>query len=231
MTETSNEVLRGNQKVELFKATEKEEKSTSLVSQISHPYIQELFEELKAIRMQFSKSENVPPYVIFSDATLIELATYLPLSKLDMLKMSGVGDVKFNKYGQDFMAAVVEYCEANAEETRIKLKAPQKKKRKQRNRKGEDTNTISLNLFKSGMSVLEVANERGFTLSTIETHLATFIPSGEIQVEDLVSSEKIDPIRKAIAEIGVGKGISPVKKHLGDHFSYGEIRAVAAEMA
>ncbi len=230
LTEESNEVLRGNQPVKLFKVTAKKEKKSSLVSEVSHPYIQELFDNLKKIRFQFAKTEKVPPYVVFSDATLVEFATYLPQNEREMLKISGVGDVKMHKYGLDFLAQIVEYCETNKLESRIKLKAPKRKKRTKRNNKGDDTYTISLKMFKDGKSITDIAKERELAISTIETHLVRFIPSGEITVEDLVPLEKIEPIREAIFELDASNGISPIKEFLGDDFSYGEIRAVVAEL-
>ncbi|MEJ7701463.1 MAG: RecQ family ATP-dependent DNA helicase [Pyrinomonadaceae bacterium] len=79
LTEKSEAVLRGNEKVELFKVTIKEDKKASLVSsETSHPYLPDLFDNLKRVRTAFARSENVPPYVVFSDATLVEMATYLP---------------------------------------------------------------------------------------------------------------------------------------------------------
>jgi ATP-dependent DNA helicase RecQ len=182
------------------------------------------------LRTQFAKVENVPPYVVFSDATLVEFATYLPLTEKDMLKMSGVGDVKMHKYGLDFLAEIVEYCDENNLTSRIKLKVPQLKKRTKRNNNGDDTYTTSLKMFKSGKTVVEIAKERELAVGTIETHLVKFIPSGEIQVEDLVPLEKIEPIREAIFEFDAANGISPIKEFLGDDFSYGEIRAVVAEL-
>jgi ATP-dependent DNA helicase RecQ len=230
LTEVSTEVLKGNQKVELFKVTAKKSKKSSLVSEVSHPYIEDLFNNLKKLRFQFAKVENVPPYVVFSDATLVEFATYLPQNDREMLKISGVGDVKMHKYVLDFMAEIVEYCDKNKLKSRIKLKAPQRKKRTKRNNKGDNTYTISLKMFKNGKTVSEIAKERGLAVSTIETHLVKFIPTGELIVEDLVPLEKIEPIREAIFELNAENGISPIKEFLGDDFSYGEIRAVVAEL-
>lgn len=230
LTEESKDVLKGNRKVELFEITEKKDKKSSLVSDVSLPYEEELFEILRNLRTDFAKDEGVPPYVIFSDATLVELATYLPLTELDMLKMSGIGDVKMQRYGLDFLSVVVEFCQENELNSRINLKAPQRKKRTKRNMKGEDTYKTSLRMFKSGKSVEEVAKERGLAISTIESHLVRFIPSGEINVEDLVELEKIEPIREAIFELNAENGLSPIKEFLGDDFTYGEIRAVVAEL-
>lgn len=230
LTEDSTEVLRGNLNVELFKVTVKKEKSSSLVSEVSHPYEKELFENLRKLRSEFARVENVPPYVVFSDATLVEFATYLPLNEKDLKKMSGVGDVKMHKYGLDFLAEILEFCDGNNLETRIKLKTPNRRKRTKRNINGDDTYTTSLKMFKQGMSVSEIAKERGLAFGTIESHLVRFIPSGEIQLEDLVDLEKIETIREAIFEFNPENGISPIKEYLGEDFTYGEIRAVVAEL-
>jgi ATP-dependent DNA helicase RecQ len=230
LTDKSLDILKGNEKVELFKVHKKEKKKASLVSKVSHPYIEELFNDLKTLRTEFAREEGVPPYVVFSDATLVELATYLPQDEREMLKISGIGDVKMERYGADFLRVVREYCESNSLKSRIKLKTPKPKKRTKRDKKGENTYTTSLKMFKDGMSVSEIASERNLAKSTIENHLVRFIPTGEIQLEELVDVEKIEVIRDAIYEINPENGISPIKEFLGEDFSYGEIRAVVAEL-
>ena len=228
LTEESLEVLNGSRTVELFKVTRKEEKRSSLVGDTSLPYIEELFSSLKKLRTKFARAENLPPYVIFSDATLVEFATYLPQNERDMLKISGVGDVKLERFGLDFMLEIVRYCDENGHESRINLKKPKRRRRKSRSNTGEDTYAISLQLFKSDMSIEEIAAERGLKRSTVENHLVRFIPTGEVSVDELVESEKIEAIRNALFEINPANGLSPIKEFLGDEYSYGEIRAVAA---
>ncbi len=231
LTEKSEDVLRGRVKVELFKTAEKEEKKSSLVSDVSHPYEKDLFNELKNLRTEFARNEGVPPYVVFSDATLIEMATYLPQNTDEMLKISGVGDVKMDKYGLDFLRTVKDFCLERGEKSRIHLKMPKRepKKRTKRNVDGDDTNTVSLKMFRSGLNIEEIAGVRGLSPNTIETHLIKFIPTGEINVSDIVPEEKIEIIRKAILELNAEQGIAPVKEFLGEDFSYGEIRAVIAD--
>ena len=231
LTGKSEDVLYGNTKVELYKIIAKEEKKSSLVSDVSHPYIEELFDDLKSLRTEFAREEGVPPYVVFSDATLVELATYLPQDASGMLKMSGVGDVKLERYGADFLRVVKDYCELHELESRMKLKMPVRKKRTKRNSKGENTYSLSLKLFQAGKLVTEIAKERGLTQNTIENHLVRFIPSGEVKIEDLVAEEKIEAIRDAIYEINPEKGLSPIKEKLGEDFTYNEIRAVAASVS
>lgn len=232
LTEKSEDVLKGKTKVELIKVTVKEEKQTSLVPTVSYPYLKELFEELKKVRTAFAREENVPPYVIFSDATLVEMATYLPHNNAEMRKISGVGDLKLDKYGADFISEIRDYCEKNDLESRIDLKSPKRepKKRTKRDANGKDTYHYSLEMFQSGLSVAEIAKQREMTRSTIETHLIRFIPSGEIQLEDIVQRNKIEPIKQAIIEFSDIGALSPIKESLGENFSYGEIRAVLATM-
>jgi ATP-dependent DNA helicase RecQ len=231
LTEKSEDVLRGKVRVELFKTTEKEDKGVSLVSDVSLPYEKGLFEELKKLRTEFARRENVPPYVVFSDASLIEMATYLPQTSSDMLKISGVGDVKMDRYGLDFLRAVKEYCRENELASRIDLKRPAReaKRRSKKSSSGEDTYTISLKMFRSGFSVAEIAERRGLSPNTIEAHLVRFIPTGEVRLDEIVAGEKIRIIRQAIVDLGAERGIGPVKEYLGEDFSYGEIRAVVAD--
>ncbi len=91
-------------------------------------------------------------------------------------------------------------------------------------KKGE-TRFISLQLFKEGNKIIDIAKMRGLTSATIEGHLATFITTGEIQIEDIVSKNKIEIIAKAIEE-NAGSTSSYIKEKLGTNYSYGEIKAV-----
>jgi|CXWL01.1.fsa_nt_gi ATP-dependent DNA helicase RecQ len=230
LTEASMDVLAGNTKVELIKLKIKEEKRKTLVPDVVHPHIPELFDALRQLRTVFARNENVPPYVVFSDSTLVEMATYLPQNDWDLRKISGVGDLKFDKYGADFLNEIRNYCTRNNLATRIGLRTP-KRERKQRTKRdatGRDTFRTTFDLFQDGRSMEEIAKERGLGISTVEGHLARFVGSGEIALEQIVPVEKIDTIRQAILEHGTEGMIGPVKTALGDDFSYGEIRAVLA---
>ncbi|HEV3325542.1 MAG TPA: helix-turn-helix domain-containing protein [Puia sp.] len=88
-----------------------------------------------------------------------------------------------------------------------------------------NTHRISLRLYKEGIPVAEIATRRGLTATTVESHLASFIPSGEIDVKELVPEHKIAPILAAIRETG-SSTLGPLKSRLGNDYSFGEIRAV-----
>lgn len=68
-----------------------------------------LFEALRAKRMEIARAQNVPPYVIFHDRTLIELATAKPVSAREMAEIAGVGDTKLERYGPAFLAAIMQH--------------------------------------------------------------------------------------------------------------------------
>jgi ATP-dependent DNA helicase RecQ len=232
LTDKSADVLSGKTGVELIKATVREEKKPKLVAEVSLPYIQELFDELRKVRTVFATSENVPPYVVFSDATLVEMATYLPQLDWEMRKISGVGDLKFEKYGADFLRAIKDYCLKNNLVSRIDLKTPKrtKKQRTKRDATGKDTYQVSLELFRDGVSIADIARERGIQPSTVENHIARFIATGEVQLHELVPLHKVETIRNAVLKFNDSGALSPIKELLGDDYTYGEIRAVIASM-
>lgn len=68
-----------------------------------------LFERLKKLRLEIAREESMPPYIIFSDKTLIDMAAKMPASKPEMLDVSGVGENKFAKYGERFLEVIEEY--------------------------------------------------------------------------------------------------------------------------
>lgn len=88
------------------------------------------------------------------------------------------------------------------------------------------SNRESFQLFRDGKSIAEIAKLRNLAMSTVESHLAMFIRTGEIDLHELVSEEKATVIMQTLDELGEISGFSPVKEKLGDNYSYGEIRAV-----
>ena len=69
-----------------------------------------LFDKFRELRLQIAREENMPPYIIFSDKTLIDMAVKMPRSKREMLEVSGVGENKYGKYGERFLRVIEENC-------------------------------------------------------------------------------------------------------------------------
>lgn len=219
LTEKSAAVLKGVEKVFLVKLGER----VDTLAQ-TPPYESGLFLDLKGLRSQIANKENVPPYVVFSDATLIELATYLPQNTAEMKQISGFGEIKLEKYGKQFLELVVDYCHRQKLKSRIRDKKPKRKRTKPKERTS-DTKLSSLESYKQGLSVAEIAEKRNLSPQTIEGHLAHFILEGSIQVTEIVPERKIPAIAQAIQAHG-NEVLVPIKQALGEDFSYGEIKAV-----
>lgn len=229
LNETSKAILRGGMKVMLTKAIiEKQpapEKFTG--KEIIH---QDLFKILKNIRLNLARDENVAAFQVFSDATLLELATYLPLTKTDLAKISGFGTIKLSRYGNVFLDAVIDYCTENNLSTKMNIKAPKRIQSPVAKEKTTDTKKASLQLFRLGRSVDEIAAERGLFSSTIETHLAHFIFTGDLSIHEMIKKDRLHTITDAVEKSKSLHELTPVKKLLGDDYSFGEIRAVMSHL-
>ncbi|MCD8742269.1 DNA helicase RecQ [Mucilaginibacter roseus] len=221
LTHKSEAVLKGLEKVELTEAQIIEEKVEEAL-----PFEAVLLEQLKTVRLHFATLENVPAYIILSDATLLEMATYLPQSMDELRHISGFGDVKLAKYGREFLEVIKPYCIANGLSSKVKQRAP-KRQSKPRSEKVNNTQKESLNLFKAGKSITEIATERGLSPMTVEGHLTQFIQTGDLEVTEFVNEDKIPAIQNAIESYGAER-LAPLKEVLGDEYSYTEIKAVVS---
>ncbi len=226
LTSTSWNVLKGEEKV-MFDVAAPEAAGKSggdrKGGEIANPA---LFQELKQLRRQLADRENVPPYIIFSDATLAELCNYLPLKASDLSKISGFGDVKLAKYGDVFLDAVQTFCIRHRLNTQMHLKAQAKPRARKARTETGGTQRQSLDLFLEGLAIEEIAARRNLSASTIENHLAEFVRKGELDVRELVPDEyRVATILKTVETMG-GYAIGPIKEKLGNDITYGEIRAV-----
>ena len=225
LNEQSNAVLKGEVSVELIKP---HKTSQDIEEVAAPPHDTELFELLRAERANIAREEGLPPYIIFSDSTLVEMATYFPQSREGMLDISGVGDVKLASYGSRFLSVLVDYCGRNGIESKRKSRFGATSKRR-KNSAGGDTARASFQMYREGMPVGAIAASRGLAVSTIEGHLAKFVEKGEIDLHEIVGPGKAEIIRSVLLEFGGDEAIGPVKAKLGDEYSYGEIRAVMAD--
>ena len=111
LTESAKAILKGEEPLELAMPR------ISSISKIVHNpqrqgvanYDKDLFARLRFLRKQIADKENIPPYIVFNDATLQEMAQYMPTSNIDMLQINGVGSIKLERFGQPFMALIQEH--------------------------------------------------------------------------------------------------------------------------
>ena len=144
-----------------------------------------LFEELRSLRTAIAKEEGLPPYIIFSDKTLIDMCAKMPENRQEMLGVSGVGENKFRKYGQRFMDVVTEFIGANpnsvvsvqleGENAEVSGDGSEDHGGKKQTNVGmrwtdeEDERLIAE--FRSGMKVAEIAKAHGRTKGAVRSRL------------------------------------------------------------
>ena len=191
----------------------------------------ELYDTLKRWRNIICKENDQPIYMVANQATLQEIATYMPLTKKDLMQISGFGKAKVEKYGDEILDAVESYCERNNLETNMAALPSKTIKEKAAREKNAitktDTKTISFNLYKEGKTIAEIAIERNLTIGTIEGHLVPFIGNGEIEINDLVPANKQQLILNAVAIHG-SLSHKTLIENLPADINYGEIRMVLA---
>ena len=99
------------------KAPKERKKKKNSIDQLSESE-RELFEKLRRLRMEISRKEGVPPYIVFSDKTLVDMCSRCPLDKEGMLRVSGVGENKFARFGEQFLKEIREFANSNFHATK-----------------------------------------------------------------------------------------------------------------
>lgn len=196
------------------------------------PSNEALFERLRVVRRRIADRESVPAFVVLSDATLIQLATYLPLSLTDIRRISGFSDAKTERYGAAFLEEITAYTNEHSLPTQMDFVAQKRERRTEPETVRTETQRVSLDLWRTGMTIPAIAAERGFTEDTIMGHLAQFLPSGEVHLSALVPEHKVETIVQTLRDAGwrEGDALKPIKEIVGEEYSYGEIRTVGNAM-
>lgn len=222
LTKEANEVLFAGKTVTIKKKIEKilkPEKNTSKNNIESLPYNKDLFEILRKLRKEIADSANVPPFVIFSDVSLKQMSTYYPTNVDNMLKISGVGNLKLEKYGNVFINTIQEYMISNnIQSVEFIPKIDNKNSTK------EDTRVITYNLYqKEGKSISEIAKIRDLKVRTIEQHLLDcYEKNMEIDLEKDVNCNFEKEIYEAIKNWN-GEKLRDLKDLLPEEVSYFDI--------
>jgi len=193
-----------------------------------------LFSLLRNLRSKIAEKEKVPPYIIFSDATLKEMTRYFPDEDSKMLQIKGVGEMKLKNYGDAFIDVIKNFITENEIDTDYLHKkftadfstiGRVKEKRTKRFTK-QRTADVSYEMYANGLSFEEVAEERGVKIRTIEDHIFKLATEGkELRWEEIFSDDEEKLIREKIEKHGA-KYLSELKNELPDSISYLKIKAV-----
>ncbi|OIJ14746.1 ATP-dependent DNA helicase RecQ [Anaerobacillus alkalilacustris] len=179
------------------------------------PIQSELFEKLRQLRKEIAEKEMLPPYIIFSDSTLKEMCRYNPTTKEEMLLIKGVGELKYEKYGDIFLKELSKYSNPNAEKIVKQTEETLKDKKEE-----IPSRLVTLQLFSEGKNILEIAEERELKVTTVEQHIIQNVLEGyEIQWERVLPASIEQQIQEKIDQIG-GEKLKPLKEALPEEVSY-----------
>ncbi|MFA7060675.1 MAG: RecQ family ATP-dependent DNA helicase, partial [Pedobacter sp.] len=183
-------------------------------------YDQALFDALRATRKKIADAARVPPFVVFSDATLAEMARTRPIDSRELLQVSGVGEHKLRQYGKAFLQVIAVYCQENAE------KSVSRFSEKELALTMSDTQRETLRLYREGLDLSGIAARRGLKISTITAHLEELHDMGvEVDLLRFVDAEKVPLIQARLATVGPGS-LSELREGLPETVSYEDIRLV-----
>ncbi|QCR21764.1 DNA helicase RecQ [Pontibacter sp. SGAir0037] len=213
LTAQSKQVLFEGRKVQLvkFEEVKQQEEAAAVKARPKRELIKDaLFERLRALRKQLADELNVPPYVIFTDSTLQEMAAEKPSNRIAMLAISGVGSQKFERYGHDFITEIINFV-TEEQNKGNKVKGA--------------THLITLEGYKQGLSPEDIAAQRNLNPVTIYSHLATLYEEGyPVRIEDFVSKNEYKAISKAIAVLGEDAKLKDLFDFLKEEYPYFKIR-------
>ena len=190
-----------------------------------------LFEQLRTLRREIAKDKALPPYVIFPDAALKEMAAYFPRTEAEFLNITGVGQARYDHYGSVFIEAISRFADNNQITLRPRPEPVAPELRVARPQAGEkEPKTasweISYELFAGGLTIAEIARQRELTENTVLAHLIRCDQEGRtIDWSDFVDPEKELEIINAIGTVGL-EALRPIKEALPEHYSYAEIKIV-----
>ncbi len=222
ITDAGREVLEGKEVWGKIAGT-----FAKTAAQAKVEYDNALFEELRILRGELASQKNVPPYVIFQDRTLVEMASYFPHTEADLRQIYGVGGRKVTEYAPHFLPVIQAYCIENDIKPRTKQK-PRVRKRLS-SKTGRQRSEYVWEQFQAGKNIDQIAEDMGFKRNTILGHLQKSLSDGrEIEAEYLKRMSKISAkdgqrVIDAFTEHGDGF-LSTIFNALNEEISYDEIK-------
>ncbi|MBL7827878.1 MAG: DNA helicase RecQ [Saprospiraceae bacterium] len=219
VTETGKKVLFEGKKVPLAMPQAKEKVDARAPKTVEKSQAQinreELFERLSQLRKLVAQKQGVPPYLVFSDATLEAMADQRPYTDDAMKNISGVGERKLQLFGDAFIAEIRKFMIEKTNEGQRLVGA---------------TTLVSFDLYKNGKSIEEIASERNIQARTVLNHLAEMYEMGEsIDIRQWLSAEASDMICGALPLFEEPYQMRSIFEHFNEKFTFDQIRLAIAE--
>lgn len=217
LNQQSVDVLKGKRQVWMFTAPIPQSEETD--------YHEDLFTALRVRRKELADEKDVPPYVLFSDATLKELSRYFPVTKEDMLTIKGIGEKKYEQYGETFLQVIQEWRQSNQEVTeRVRISDTLRAKPRKESEEGP-SHLVSYKLFQSGKSIKDIAAMRDLSKQTVESHLFKAYKDGHPLLWQIFFNEEEEAKVLAAHQQLEDPKLKEIKETLGDSFDYTKIKA------
>lgn len=190
LTEQSKEVLFSGRKVNLVHlASMKSDpvKAVAKAKPAKQVHREDLFEALRKLRLKISRSSRIAPYLVFSDATLHEMTEEKPTSEFEMKMISGVGERKYQLYGEFFINEILEFEQNKNQEAK----------------KSSQSFYETYEFYKQGYSVDEIAQIRKINPVTIYSHLASLYEKGaDVDILSFINANELECIQNAVNKLG-----------------------------
>jgi len=215
LEETSRPLLRGEIELVLRKPSvdKKATKKTGKRKTTLRSVDEALFELLREHRLELAEEKGVPPYIIFHDSTLEEMATTRPESLEKMRYISGVGEQKLDQYGESFLKLIQSSPLPDILQNNL-----------------SDTVNETLVLLNDGLDIDAIASQRDIKLSTVYTHLADAIEVGLVEAKNVLqlSDDQHNEIVAALEMNEDESRLKPVFDALEGQYDYGILKCVQA---
>jgi ATP-dependent DNA helicase RecQ len=238
------EVLRGHQRVEVVRAREAPRPPRRRGEEEMDGPARDLFERLRVIRRELAEDAQVPAYVIFTDASLRAMASRRPETRAQFAQIPGVGANKVAQFAGAFLAEIRAFCEerglagwpegeSGAAAPSAHAVRPPRATPAQNAASGGKLASArqTLDLLRAGLSLEEIAQQRGLARTTLVGHLCDLMSAGErVDVAQLIPAERLRRILAAFDQFGVTP-LSPVKEALGEEVSYDDLRLARAALS
>lgn len=222
LNEASMRILKNEQTVQLvnFKPFDVRKKEAEEAQPKSKKEIirDALFERLRVLRKNIADKLSIPPFVVFSDASLSEMAQIKPINKIQMMAVSGVGEQKFKQFGEVFINEILDFARENTEQGKTRVVTG-------------FTYIETHDLYKKGLSIAEIAQKRSMSPSTIVGHFFKLHNEGhDIDFSKLITLSDYQTIIKQAKSINYQKGepTKPIFDGLNEKYPYDSIRLALA---
>lgn len=204
----------------------KKAKSASDTSDILHP---ELYQRLRDWRKEEADAQKVPSYVVLSQMALINIVNMLPSDDAELLKVKGVGRVTAQRYGADILSmvdeCVVQYDYRHEPSLFDVAEVSPKKEKTVKGASG----AVSLKLFNEGKTVKEIAETRGLSESTIESHLLECVKAGLLAPVSLCGKDRLKEVSSFVLA-NPDKRVGELHSLCEEKYSWTEIRLALLEI-